>query len=318
MLSLVSFTIVNQATPEYRFLGSVPTANDGSGQRTASTGSAISCGTTETPDGQTASRLLKIGRYEGSALNVTANDAGKAALDVKNIDSATGIISVHVYFYEGLSGQGKLIGTVSKTGKLMLVGKISEGQICIEGTLGPNVINATYRFASPSAQNGTLEVGFAGEAANNTISQKYPLDLIGKWLFDDYSPPTRSSGMSPNRTASYSKRLTVEFFEDGTYKYIETNRLCPTGSTGCRHNNQLEKGNFSITQAGFNFAFRSGDVMHTDDYNPRQNAIRPMKTAEAHLIGLHPKWAIGPTGPTEVLTFCVAQDGKTTCFQRME
>jgi hypothetical protein len=138
--------------------------------------------------------------------------------------------------------------------------------------------------------------------------------LIGKWKFDVYEPSQRLSNIGPNITTGYSKLFTIEFFEDGSYKYIETNRICPTGRTCCRNNNQLEKGVFSIT-TGFNFAFKSGDMMRTDECNPTQAAISRMKASDAHLLGMH-KWAIGPAGENNVLNFCIEQGGKTICFER--
>ena len=275
----------------------------------------IPCAPAETSSNSAAARLLKIGRYEGTALNETAGLTGKTIFDVKNIDSTTGKISVSIYFYAGLAGEGTLTGTIGESGKITLSGKLSEWQICVQGVANANGLAADYRIEDSSVQTGNFKVAFKGQATNNPVSTKFPANLIGKWKFDDYQPGARSSNISPNLTAGYSKLWTVEFFEDGSYKYIETNRLCPTGSTCCRNNNQLEKGTFSITEAGFDFAFKSGDMMHTDECNPKQAATTPMRKTDAHLQGMY-KWAIGPTGEMQVMTFCIQKEGKTVCFVR--
>lgn len=277
----------------------------------------IACAPAETPSNRAGARLLKIGRYEGSAINETAGLPGKTTFDVKNIDATTGKISGNIYFYAGLAGEGTLTGTIGESGKLTLSGKLSDWQICVQGVVNANGLAAAYRLDGSSEQSGNFKVSFKGPATNNPVSTKYPATLIGKWVFDDYQPGARASNTSPNRTAGYSRRLTIEFFEDSTYKYIETNRFCPTGSTCCRNNNQLEKGVFAITAAGFDFVFKAGDMMHTDECDSSQGALAPMKTTNAHLLGIH-KWAIGPTGERQVLTFCIEQGGKTTCFERMK
>ena len=190
-----------------------------------------------------------------------------------------------------------------------------EWNLCVQGVVTANGLAADYQIEGSSVQTGNFKVAFMGAATNTPISTKYPANLIGKWQFNDNQSGARSSNTSPNLTAGYSRLWTIEFFEDGSYKYIETNRLCPTGTTCCRNNNQLEKGVFSITEAGFNFAFKSGDMMHTDECNPRPATTAPMKTTDAHLQGSY-KWAIGPTGEMQVLTFCIQKDGKTVCFGR--
>lgn len=276
----------------------------------------ISCNSAETPSKTAATRLLRIGRYEGEATNQTAGFTGKTALDLNNIDP-NGKITARIYFYAGLEGDGVLTGTVGESGKLTLSGKFSDSQLCIQGAVNTNALAADFRIEDSIVQTGILKAAFKGQATNNPVSDKYPPSLIGKWAFDDYLRGTRASNVGPNLTAGYSKRLTFEFFEDGTYKYIETNQFCPTGSTCCRNNNQLEKGAFSITAVGFDFAFKSGDMMHTDQCNPKQGATAPMKAADAHVKGMH-KWAIGPTGDNNVLTFCLEQGGKTVCFQRTQ
>ncbi|MDQ3180040.1 MAG: hypothetical protein M3Q33_05925, partial [Acidobacteriota bacterium] len=277
----------------------------------------IPCSPAETPSNSAVARLLKIGRYEGGATNETAGFTGKTAIDIKNVDSTTGKINANIYFYAGLEGEGSLTGTISERGNLTLTGKFAEGQICVQGVLQTNEFAADFRLEDSFVQTGNFKVAFKGAATNNPVSNKFPPLLIGKWKFDDYQPGARASNISPNMTTGYSKLWTIEFFDDGSYKYIETNRFCPTGSTCCRNNNQLEKGAFSITEAGFDFAFKAGDTMQTDECNPSQAAIAPMKISDAHLLGRH-KWAIGPTGERQVLTFCIEKGGKTNCFERMK
>ncbi|MDQ3063844.1 MAG: hypothetical protein M3R14_13440 [Acidobacteriota bacterium] len=277
--------------------------------------SVITCNPAETPSNSAPARLLKIGRYDGAATNETAGFVGKTSIDVKNIDSTTGKISAKIYFYAGLESEGNLMGTIGERGGLTLTGNLGEGKVCVQGKLTGNELAATYQTEESMPENGSFKIAFKGVATENPTSDKFPPLLIGKWRFDVYEPGQRLSNIGPNITTGYSKLFTIEFFDDGSYKYIETNRLCPTGRTCCRNNNQLEKGVFSITAAGFNFSFKSGDMMHTDECNPMQAAIAPMKTTNAHLLGMH-KWAIGPTGERQVLTFCIEQGGRTICFER--
>ena len=275
-----------------------------------------SCPPSATPTAN-ASRLLKIGRYDGVVSNETAGLDGKIALDIKNIDPSSGKISARMIAYAGLMGAGELTGSMSERGELTLSGNLDEWRVCVQGKLTGSEIAATYQLEGSYPQNGNFKTAYRGEAAmsNNPASDKFPALLIGKWKFNDYQPGARASNTGPNRTTGYSKLLTIEFYDDGSYKYIETNRLCLTGSTCCRGDNQLEKGSFVITTAGFNFNFKSGDLMHTDECNASQAATRPMKTTEAHLQGLY-KWSIGPTGERQVLTFCIQKDGNTVCYQR--
>jgi hypothetical protein len=274
----------------------------------------ITCNPAEKPSNSAPARLLKIGRYDGAATNETSGFVGKTSIDVNNIDSTTGKISANIYFYAGLESEGNLTGTIGERGGLTLTGNLGKGKVCVQGKLVGNELAATYQTEESIPEKGSFKIAFKGVATENPTNNKFPPLLIGKWKFDVYEPGQRLSNIGPNITTGYSKLFTIEFFEDGSYKYIETNRICPTGRTCCRNNNQLEKGVFSIT-TGFNFAFKSGDMMRTDECNPTQAAISRMKASDAHLLGMH-KRAIGPAGENNVLNFCIEQGGKTICFER--
>jgi hypothetical protein len=265
-------------------------------------------------------RALKTGRYEGAATNKTAGFGGKAALDVRSVDAQTGKVNADFYLFAGLEAEAKLTGAFDERGVLFLSGAGKESdRVCVQAQPAGDSIKGGFSFEAAVPEAGEFRGDYKGEAAAaaSPLRKPWPPLLIGLWQRDDWTGRDRQSQMSPNLNTSYSTRWTLEFFDDGHYKLIQTTRLCPAGGTCCRNNNSLEVGVFTIQgEEGFAFTFKSGDVMHTDECNPGWGGVQPMRPAEATLQGRY-KWALGPNPETKVLTHCFKKgDGTPVCMER--
>lgn len=265
-------------------------------------------------------RALKAGRYEGAATNKTSGFGGKVALDIRSIDAPSGKVSADLYMFAGLEAEAKLSGTFDERGTLFLSGA-GKGydRVCLRAQPAGDALQGEFRLEAAIPEEGEFRGDYKGEAAAdaNPLRKLWPPLLIGLWQRDDWTGRDRQSQMSPNLNTSYSTRWTLEFFDDGHYKLIQTTRLCPAGGTCCRNNNSLEVGAFNVQGAdGFVFTFKSGDVMHTDECNPVRGGIQPMKPAEATLQGRY-KWELGPNPESKVLTYCFKKgDGAPVCMER--
>ena len=262
-------------------------------------------------------RSLKIGHYEGANTLTTSGLVGKAALDVTNIDAA-GKITANFAAFSGLDGDGDLQGAIDEKGTLFLWGKTDPKEVmCVEGVIAPDgSITAQTRFESGVVVRGEFKIAYKSVMfANRKILQNpIPQMLYGRFEFNDGWASRDGSGGYYATTTSAGNNRTIEFFDDGSYRYIQAHSFCPSGI--CRTEGTVEAGTFVITGDTITFTFKGGADTYADA-SVNRSLSRIMKPTEAKLKGSY-KWALGPNEENNVLNFCHQKQPDTVCYERMK
>jgi len=269
-------------------------------------------------------RLLKVGHYEGANTMTTNGLAGKAALDITNIDAA-GKITAHYVAFSGLDGDGNLQGAIDEKGTLRLWGNTDPKEvICVEGAIAPDgSITAKSRFVGAVVQNGAFKIAYKSAAfANQKILQSpIPQMLYGRFEFKDgWNDRFYSPGGTSYSSNSAGDNWAIEFFDDGSYRYMQVHFSCLSGP--CNTEGTIETGTFSMSGDTITFTFKGGADKYTNSAT-NVNLRRVMKPADAKLKGTY-KWYLGPDSENNVLKFCHQKPGEeqvkggTVCYERMK
>ena len=262
-------------------------------------------------------RALRIGHYEGVNTLTTSGLVGKAALDITNIDAA-GKITANFAAFSGLDGDGDLQGAIDEKGTLYLWGKTNSKEVmCVEGVIAPDgSITAQTRFESGVVVRGEFKIAYKSVMfANRKIRQNpIPRLLYGRFEFNDGWASRDGSGNYYATTTSAGNNRTIEFFDDGSYRYTQAHSFCPSGI--CRTEGTVEAGTFVITGDTITFTFKNGADKYTD-VSVNRSLSRVTKPTEAKLKGTY-KWALGPDEENNVLNFCHQRQPDTVCYQRMK
>ncbi len=116
----------------------------------------------------------KIGIYKGEAFNTTSNGNGKAVLEIKTIDTATGRVTARFAASDGLYGDADLTGKIDESGAMKLSGTLSGLAMTVVARVNGSTIKANYRLTGGYApQDGSFSVTNGNDdAENKTIDNK--------------------------------------------------------------------------------------------------------------------------------------------------
>ena len=105
--------------------------------------------------------------------------------------------------------------------------------------------------------------------------------LYGRFEFNDGWADSRySPGGTSSVTTSAGNNRTIEFFDDGTYRYIQLHVFCPSGI--CRTEGTIERGTFSMSGDTITFMFKGGADKYAD-LSINRNLSRVVKPVDAKL-----------------------------------
>ena len=129
-------------------------------------------------------RGYRAGRYEGTALNATANQRGRAVFEINSLDPSSGRVNAHFVASDGLVGEGWLIGRIGEDGILTLSGNLSQWKMSVQAkATGRGTITATYRLEGPSNEAGEFRVDFRGGTSAVIAEGEPPLTQA---MFDKF------------------------------------------------------------------------------------------------------------------------------------
>lgn len=158
-------------------------------------------------------RAVRPGRYDGTAFNTTAGQAGKAILEILDVE-ASGKVSAHFVASDGLQGEAWLSGTADASGVLVLSGKLGDWDMSVRAVPDAGgTLTATYQLRGPSAQDGTFKVRFRSAAepvlapGNPPLTQSTIDSFLAAYeiMFDLHLSPDEKSRIERQIIASWRK-----------------------------------------------------------------------------------------------------------------
>ena len=116
---------------------------------------------------------VTVGRYEGTAFNTTANQGGRAVLEITA--ASAGKVQARFAASDGLSGEGWLSGTLAG-GTLTLSGPLAGWRMSLTASARPGgALAGTYVLEGEGKQEGRIEVTRRGPASPVLAAGEPPL-----------------------------------------------------------------------------------------------------------------------------------------------
>ena len=257
----------------------------------------------------------RAGRYEGQALNTTANQRGKVVLELFDLDQSSGRLRAYFAASEGLEGEAWLSGRINSDGELYLSGSLSQFAMEVRGKLTPTGgITAAYSLKAATSQNGNFEVSFARALPETTPGGSQVDNLIGAWEIGGGMPaPTNPvTGMTAGMSFVDVRRL--EILPGGEFSHLHSHEHCQvTGAARCcLQTATMERGTIDINGSQMTLHINGGDDLARDNCNPRLNQQRHLASRTVSFA-----WSLrrGNNG-TPQLCLQGGDANETTCYQK--
>ena len=249
---------------------------------------------------------FQVGRYEGTALNTTANARGKVRFEISSNDPK----HVRAFFsaYDGLVGDSALTGTIDGKGVMHLSGDLLQWKMSVEATSAGNAIHAHYELRGANPQAGDFDVRYAGAVQPPATTRV--ADLAGTWKKEDaFTPPLNPITHLPmGDRFEDGGNLTID--PSGHFQLMHLHNHCDGfGAHCCRLDQVQTAGTLAIDGDTLVFHVASGKQLHHDSCNPAMNGLIE---AKAHTEKF--RWELQRHPTAGVPGLCWMTGGDWLCF----
>jgi hypothetical protein len=252
-----------------------------------------------------AASPFQLGRYEGTALNTTANARGKVLFELTANDPAHA--EAHFVASEGLSGEAFLTGTIDH-GVMRLAGPLLMWTMSVEAKHEGQELVARYSLRGASPQEGEFRVQYAGPLA--PPPKRDLASIVGTWEKQDgFAPPLDPITHLP-RGDRFEDGGTFTIERDGHFALTHLHNHCDGyGAHCCRLDQVKWNGTLSLEGSALVFEIAGGSQLHHDSCNAAMNGQNQVKPGT-----FRTSWDLGSHQGTPVI--CIHLSTDPLCFSK--